>query len=471
MSDHDFSGVDWQTARYDDKEFTPGDPYEVARLGKRISDTARLIEEQAGKLNNLVDGNGWDSDAGRAFTTKTGDTVKLLSQSHQRYAAAGAALGSSVPYEPIADTVRENWATALNHAQNRVRSALKKAAAADADSSSYQKQIDQHPSGDDNHPDKQKLKRQKEASDGDLDAAKRELRAALDYRDTQAGYAAKAIRDAIDHDGLKDPKHHWWDNWKDWVAEVGHWAGAIAGVLCVLALVFGAIPVLGEIIVALALVASVVALVCDTVSALDGKGTWLDVAIDVVGVLSFGAGRILGTAAKEAATAARGSAALKQFLALRELGVDAKVASESAEALTGVKAGKISEALAKGPNSVLPKMRSIVKDSLDFKAYYNDIREAITKTAQDDGILVKGKLPRLLGLSDAGFRTVAYSRAALYQASQILPTAAGVMNVAPLHSWEPTSLEPNAFDGLKHTNGWGANGIPFYNGHLKVAGG
>ncbi|MFE2063188.1 hypothetical protein ACFXDH_12405 [Streptomyces sp. NPDC059467] len=470
MSD-DFSGVDWQTARYDDKEFTPGDPYEVARLGKQISDTAKLIEEQAGKLDNLVDGNGWDSDAGKAFTAKTGDTVKLLSQSHQRYAAAGAALGSSVPYEPIADTVRENWATALNHAQNRVRSALKKAAAADADSGNYQKQIDQHPSADDNHPDKQKLKRQKEASDGELDAAKRELRAALDYRDTQAGYAAKAIRDAVDHDGLKDPKHHWWDNWKDWVAEIGHWAGAVAGVLCVLALVFGAVPIFGELIVGLALIASVVALVCDTVSALDGKGTWLDVAIDVVGVLSFGAGRILGTAAKEAATAARGSAALRQLLTLRDLGVDAKLAGESAEALTGVKAGKIGEALAKGPNSVLPKMRSIVKDSLDFKAYYNDIREAITKTAPDDGILAKGALPKLGGLAGSEFKTVAQARNVLYQTSQILPTAAGVLNVAPMHSWEPTWLEPNVFDGLKHTDGWGANGIPFYNGHLKVAGG
>ena len=43
MSGDDFSGVDWQTARYDDKAFTPGDPYEVALLGKRIADTAKLI--------------------------------------------------------------------------------------------------------------------------------------------------------------------------------------------------------------------------------------------------------------------------------------------------------------------------------------------------------------------------------------------------------------------------------------------
>ncbi|MFV8186137.1 hypothetical protein [Streptomyces sp. AF1B] len=465
----DFSGVDWQTARYDDKAFTPGDPYEVARLGKRIADTAKLIEEQAGKLNNLVDGNGWDSDAGRAFRDRTHDTVGLLTKTHKRYAAAASALGSSVPYGPVTDGMRENWAVALNHAQSLVRTALKKAQAADADGSRYQKQLDQHP-GPDEHPDKQKLKRQKEAADGDLEAAKRDLRHALNYRDTQAGYAATAIREAIDHDGLKDPKHHWWDNWKDWVAKIGHWAGAIAGVLCVLALVLSWVPVLGEVLGALALIASVVALVCDTVSALDGKGTWLDVAIDAIGVLSFGAGRILGTTAKEAAIAARGSSALKDFQALREVGASKEVAAGLAEEFSGVKAGKIGEALAKGPNSVLPRMRSIVKESFNFKAYANDIRVAVTKGAGEDGILAGGKLPGLGELSDSAFKSMAHSANRLYLASQTLPTAAGILNLSPAESWEPSILEPNLFGGLKEIPGVGANGIPFYNGHLTPQG-
>jgi hypothetical protein len=466
----DFSGVDWQTARCTDKEFTPGDPYEVARLGKRIADTAALIQEQATKLHNLVDGNGWDSDAGREFQKKTEDTVGLLTKSHKRYAAAADALGSSVGYEPVSDEARENWATALNHAQNLVRTALKKAKAADADGSHYQNQIDQHP-GQDDHPDKQKLKKQKESADADLEDAKNDLRHALSYRDTQAGYAKSAIHDAVDHDGLKDPKHHWWDNWKDWVARIGHVAGLIAGVLCVLALVLSWVPVLGEVLAALALVASVVALVCDTISALDGKGTWLDVAIDVVGVLSFGAGRILGTTAKEAAIAARGSSALKDFQALREVGVGKELASGLAEEFSGVKAGKIGEALAKGPSSLLPKMRSIVKESLNFKAYANDIRVAVTKGAGEDGILAAGKLPKLGDLSDSVFKGMAHSANRLYLASQTLPTAAGILNLAPTESWEPGKLEANLFDGLKHTPGAGANGIPFYNWHWALPAG
>ncbi|MGW1559455.1 putative T7SS-secreted protein [Streptomyces sp. NPDC002144] len=464
---HDFSGVDWQTARYDDKEFAPGDPYEVARLGKRIADTAKLIEEQAGRLDNLVDGHGWDSDAGRAFQEKTRDTVGLLTKTHQRYAAAASALGSTVPYEPIADTVRENWATALNHAQNMVRTALKKAQAADADGSRYQKQIDQHP-GPDEHPDKQKLKLQKDAADGELEAAKRDLRRALEYRDTQAGYAAKAIRDALDHDGLKDPAHHWWDGWKDWVAEVGHWAGVAAAVLGVLALALSWVPILGEVLGALALVASVVALVCDTVSALDGKGTWLDVAIDAVGVLSFGAGRILGTTAKEAAMAARASSAVKDFQLAREVGLNPVTARDLAEALNGVKPGEMGKALAEGPAKLLPRMKSVVKETFNLKGYVNDIRDAPEVHAAARAFAEEA--PKMSEIADSSFKTMAGQAKALYYGSQALPLLAGWANLAHTHPGEPFVTGPNWFQGAKELPVIGAGGTPFYNWHWSTSG-
>jgi hypothetical protein len=63
----DVSHIDWDTARYDDGDLVPGDPYEVATLGRQLRDTADMIRTQAGNLRNLVDGNGWDSPAGRKF--------------------------------------------------------------------------------------------------------------------------------------------------------------------------------------------------------------------------------------------------------------------------------------------------------------------------------------------------------------------------------------------------------------------
>jgi hypothetical protein len=457
----DFSGVDWQTARYTDKEFTPGDPYEVARLGKRIADTATLIKEQASKLHNLVDGNGWDSDAGREFTKKTTDTVGLLTKSHQRYAAAAKALGSTVGLDPASDGTPENWATALNHAQHLVRTALKKAKAADADGSHYQNQIDQHP-GHDSHPDKQKLHKQKESADADLEDAKKNLRHALSYRDTQAGYAKSAIHNAVEHDGLKDPKHHWWDHWKDWIADIGHWAGVAAAFLGVLALVLSWVPVLGEVLAALALVASLVALVCDTISALDGKGTWLDVAIDAIGVLSFGAGRILGTAAKEASVAARGASAVKDVQLAREMGLNPTAARELAESLNGIKPGQIGKALAEGPAELLPRMRSVVKESVNFKAYVNDIRIAAGKLPGEESLLANGA-PKLSQFAGSSFKSMARSGQALYLGSQTLPIAAGWLNLAPVSPGESWVTAPNQFSGIKEIPGLGSSGLPFYN--------
>ncbi|MFI9603138.1 hypothetical protein ACIHCX_25385 [Streptomyces sp. NPDC052043] len=474
MSD-EFSGVDWQTARYDDKQFTPGDPYEVARLGKRIADTAALIEEQATKLHNLVDGNGWDSDAGREFRKKTGDTVGLLGKTHKRYAAAAKALGSKVGSEPADEQRHVDWATALAYAQSLVRTALAKARTADADSSSYQRQLSPQHSGrqdpcQDDHLVHQKLTRQKKAADGDLEAAKEEIRHALSYRNTQAGYARTAIHDAIDHDGLKDPKHHWWDNWKDWVAEIGHWAGVAAAVLGVLALALSWVPVLGEVLGALALVASVIALVCDTISALDGKGTWLDVALDAIGVLSFGAGRVLGTAAKEASVAARGASAVKDVQLAREIGLNPSAARGLAEALNGIKPGQIGKALAEGPEKLLPRMRSVVKESVNFKAYADDIRIAAGKLPGAESLVADGA-PKLSQLAGSTFKSMARSGQALYMGSQTLPLAAGWLNLAHADSGEPWVTGPDLFSGIKEIPLLGSNGTPFYNWSWNVPAG
>ncbi|TLS46274.1 hypothetical protein FE633_10045 [Streptomyces montanus] len=467
MSD-DFSGVDWQTARYDDKEFTPGDPYEVARLGKRIADTATLIQEQATRLHNLVDGNGWDSDAGREFQKKTEDTVGLLTKSHQRYAAAADALGSTVGPAPVDDHVKADWATALEHAQNLVRAALKKAKAADADSSRYQNQIDHHP-GHDDHPDKQRLQKQKESADGDLEDAKSDLRQALSYRDTQAAHVKSAIHDSVDHDGLKDPEHHWWDSVEDWIAKIGHWAGVAAAILGVLALVLSWVPVLGEVLAALALVASVVALVCDTISALDGKGTWLDVAIDAIGVLSFGAGRVLGTAAKEASVAARGASAVKDVQLAREVGLNPEAARGLAEALSGIKPGQIGKALAEGPSELLPQMRSVVKESLNAKAFLDDIRIAAGTLPGEESLVTAGA-PKMAQIADSSFKSMAGYGKALFIGSQTLPLAAGWSNLAPVADGESWLTGPDAWGGVKEIPGLGAGGIPFYNWRWSTPG-
>ena len=64
----DWTSFDWQGAVVTQGDLIPGDPYQVAALGKRFRDTADAINAQAANLRNLVSSQNFDdSDSGRAF--------------------------------------------------------------------------------------------------------------------------------------------------------------------------------------------------------------------------------------------------------------------------------------------------------------------------------------------------------------------------------------------------------------------
>ncbi|MEC3996193.1 hypothetical protein VSR01_22810 [Actinacidiphila sp. DG2A-62] len=467
----DLTHLDWDTARYDDHDLVPGEPYEVAVLGRQLRNTAEMIRTQAGNLRNLVDGSGWDSPAGRKFQEKAGDAADKLAKAHTRYQAAADALGDRTGLDPEHD-----WANALDHAQTMARDALAKGKKAYDESRSYGASISRLDK-DDTSPAAVRMHDQKNLADTDLLQARHDLQAALDFRDHHAHKAATAIRDAIDHDGLKDPEHHWWDSVLDVVAKVGHWAGVAAAFLGVAALLLSWVPVLGEVLGALALIASVVALVCDTVSALDGRGTWLDVAIDAVGVLSFGAGRLIGTAAKEATVAARASSALKDFQALREIGVEGGKAWDIVEGMGGLREAGVAKALDFAPSKLLPDLKSVVKASVNPKLYLQDIGDAVKEWPGLKAALnpanavdaVKGFVDPMRAVSSTTFKTMALGGRALFTASQTLPLVAGWSNLGPTSPTESGATAPNLFERLKEIPGVGANGVPFYNWHWTPA--
>ncbi len=120
----------------------------------------------------------------------------------------------------------------------------------------------------------------------------------------------------IGHDGLTDG---FWDHVTNFIDEhagllsaiskVAGWVATIAGTL---ALCVGWIPVVGQALAAvlgtIALVASVVLLIADGLLAIGGKGSWLDVGLDVIAVASFGLGRAATGAVKDSALLARSTA-------------------------------------------------------------------------------------------------------------------------------------------------------------------
>lgn len=466
----DWSGFDWDGAKFDDPCLIPGNPYEVALLGKRMQDVAAMIDTQARNLRNLVDGTGWDSDAGKAFQKKVGDTADLLQKSHTRYAAVGSALGSTTQGSTTL------WASGLEDLQGRAKTALENGRKAHSDSAAHQKKIQGLPD-DASAADAKKLKDQKAHADGDLLTWQKALEHLIDARDKQAGDAARSIRDAIDHDGLKNPKHHWWDGWKDVVADIGHWAGVAAAFLGVAALLLSWVPVLGEVLGALALIASVVALVADTISALDGKGTWLDVAIDAIGVLSFGAGRVLGEGAKAAEVAAKGADTIEEakgaVALLREGGLTSDEAWDVVSAVKGEKLGDALLDVARGPEKLLPDLKSVVSKSLDPRVAIQAIKDSSQEweglgkafSPKNAAEYFKGASPfnTMKDVINSPFKTLAVTGNRAFLASQTLPLLAGWSNLAATDEGSNPLTGIDALAGLKDLPVIGAGGIPGVN--------
>lgn len=275
----------------------PGDPEEIERTAKSLADMAEEINRQTANLKKLATTEGWDADAGRTFADSAGDLSGQLGKANGRYTTAASAL--------------KGYAPELRHAQSVADAALAEAKQAQA-TVNANRPPDHPPTGEPT-PAQVTAERQRQNSYDDgvdaLQAARRKLDDATDHRDQYAGRAARAIRDSIDNDGLKDS---WWDRAKNWVSEhadllkaIAHIAELVATVLSALALVVAFIPVLNFLtpaLLGLAALASVVALACTIMLALAGEASWADVGLALLSVAAVG---ISGTVIRLAARSGR----------------------------------------------------------------------------------------------------------------------------------------------------------------------
>ncbi|MBS2534783.1 hypothetical protein KGQ20_18595 [Catenulispora sp. NF23] len=375
----DWTAFDWDGATVD--QFVPGDPTAPAGLGKQMRDAMDNIHAQMARLKSLSDtGQGWQSPAGKEFVKKVGDTSDLLEKVAGRFGETSTALGTDIrdmpPTADIAWSSGTQWASTLNLAQKKAADAIRRGQQAYHDHQAAQRQIDaadtaaaQHPApgavptpaptpGASPSPDPamQRLNSQKANAAGDLTKAGNDLDAAVDLRNSEEKAVAGAINNVTDNDGLKES---FWDWVGDVVADIGHIAGVIAAIagaaLFVLGMFTGVSELLIAVVTVIAAVTAVTALVCDTVSATDGRGTWLDVGIDVLGVLSLGAGKLLGAGVKAGATAARAEAGAKAISTFKEAwisGEDCAGAWEvAAKASGGLKGADAFKAVAEGADN------------------------------------------------------------------------------------------------------------------------
>ncbi|MGH3831278.1 MAG: RHS repeat-associated core domain-containing protein [Pseudonocardiaceae bacterium] len=268
-----------------------GDPEQVERAAKSLTDVAEEITRQAANLRKLSTAEGWDADAGRTFADSARDLAGQLDKARGRYATAGGAL--------------TRYAPELRHAQSLADGAL--AEAKQAQSTINANRPPAQPPAGPPTPDEATAQRRRQYDHDEgisaLQAAQRKLTEATDHRDEHARRAARAISESIDNDGLKDS---WWDKFKNWVHEhadilkaIAKIAEMVATVLSTIALLISWIPVLdflSPVLLGLAALASGVALVCNLMLAMAGEGSWLNVAADLFAVVTFGYGAKAGLA-------------------------------------------------------------------------------------------------------------------------------------------------------------------------------
>ncbi|MFJ5841039.1 putative T7SS-secreted protein [Streptomyces shenzhenensis] len=272
----------------------PGDPHEVAQLGKKLRGMAEEIEKQARNINALASVDDWDSDAGRAFHLTAGDTAGRLKKAYDRYDEAATAVGTKV-----VDGESDEYAGELHRAQRMADQGLEEYRAAEVDYKAAAKVLDplngKVLTGEDAVQHSKQQKKQDDAAELMLQAEKKILRA-TQIRDDAARRAARRIKNVIHHDGVKDP-----GGFMDWIADHADWFSAAATVLAVVALAAAIVFTGGlaaPIIAGLAAVASGTALSgrLYDVFARGGKFDALKTGLDVLGVFP-GLGALRGLTA------------------------------------------------------------------------------------------------------------------------------------------------------------------------------
>jgi hypothetical protein len=273
--------TDWTPLASSDP--VPGDPNRVWEESNHLFQVANQITEQIGRLRAIAASS--DSHLKGQYADKlrstAQDLVGQLGKVHDRYETVGSAL--------------QTWEPALQTAQQQSLAVLQQA----KDAYQRQQQYGTAPAGQGQQQETaaQKHARQTrlDSANGDLAAAQRLLNQITGQRDQDASSCANKINQA-GNDSLKDS---WWDSFCNWVSQYAGIISAIctvleiiATILAVVALLF--LPGVGWVILA-GLIAGGLALLGRTMLASTGNGSWLDVAFDVLSLLSFGlGGRLLG---------------------------------------------------------------------------------------------------------------------------------------------------------------------------------
>ena len=286
-------GYQWEPLGLD-QDPVPGDPVRIGQEASHLASVAKEISDQVARLHTMAAG-GADGALKGQYADKIHSSSKDLADELDkivgRYQKVSAALSNWIP---DLEQAQKMSLQALNDAEGPAKKLGATVALPSGNNLTAQQKQDVA-----NYHTAMKQ------AQGALDAAKTLLGKATSLRDNSASHYASVIHSACD-DSMKDS---WWDSFKEWVSQ---YAGIIKDICQVLEVIATVLAIVALFIPGLDIIAALLwigfgltalALVGRVMLAATGNGSWLDVALDVVALATFGMGKAASGALKATAEA------------------------------------------------------------------------------------------------------------------------------------------------------------------------
>ncbi|MDQ0776581.1 hypothetical protein QF026_005047 [Streptomyces aurantiacus] len=284
---------DWHPLAESDP--VPGDAEEIRAEVKHMKGVAESLREQS----RLLRGIGDDDELKGKFAAKLKDESGVL-EKHLREVAGR--------YERVHGHL-SNWANDLEHYQGEADAVLRKA-------QEKQDEVDAEKARKGSADDKAAKPSESGIEQDPLQGFRDQLDRITGDRDERARHYAKKIRDQLD-DVIEDS---WWDNVKGWVHENADWIKVVIDVLGWIATIVGVIAMFvpGLNIAVFLVVAGLLVLGTRVLLVASGDASWMDVAMDSIGLVTMGMGRLGVSLLKGANASTKVAASLSRVGKLKD---------------------------------------------------------------------------------------------------------------------------------------------------------
>ncbi|CAM3797571.1 hypothetical protein [Isoptericola cucumis] len=263
----------------------------ISQHATRYSQLAGDVGRAVGDLKTAIaDTESHESEAMTELAAQADEVVPRLAQIQGRYETAGTVLGT--------------YAGVLAEAQGEVERALRTRDSIADDVERYDVRI-REAEGDvqlaapedreSRRDDLTRLVSAVEPLTQELVAARAHYDAAVATAEDSGARAEQAIAETVEADGLTDSA---WDSFKGWVTENMGWIKALKDAMSIITTALGILSIFFPVLLPFAAGFALATLAMSSTLAATGNGSWLDVGLDAVALLTLGVGAALGSGVK-----------------------------------------------------------------------------------------------------------------------------------------------------------------------------